>query len=39
MALKITQPLTEISTSNIPKGKAYSALKADNLTAISEPTV
>jgi hypothetical protein len=36
MALGSTQPLTEISTRNIPGGKAR---KADNFTAICEPIV
>jgi hypothetical protein len=35
----LTQPLTEISTRNPPGGKGRPALKADNLTAICEPTV
>jgi hypothetical protein len=39
MALGSTQPLTEMSTSNIPGGKGRSANKADNLTAIYEPIV
>jgi hypothetical protein len=34
-----TQPLTEMSTRNIPEGKERPARKADNLTAICEPTV
>jgi hypothetical protein len=38
MALGSTQPLTE-STRNLPGGKERSARKADNLTAICEPTV
>jgi hypothetical protein len=37
MALGSTQPLTEISTMNLPRGKGRPALKADNLTAIYEP--
>jgi hypothetical protein len=37
MALGSTQPLTEISTRNLPKGKGRPARKADNLTAICEP--
>jgi hypothetical protein len=37
MALESTQPLTEISTRNLPGGKGRSARKADNLTAICEP--
>jgi hypothetical protein len=37
MALGLTQPLTEISTRNLPGGKGRLARKADNLTAICEP--
>jgi hypothetical protein len=39
MALVSTQPLTEMSTRNIPGGKSRSARKADNLKAICEPIV
>jgi hypothetical protein len=39
MALGSTQPLTEMSTKNLPRGKGRPARKADNLTAICEPTV
>jgi hypothetical protein len=39
MALGSTQPLTEVSTRNLPGGKGRAALKADDLTAISEPIV
>jgi hypothetical protein len=39
MALGSTQPLTEMSTKNIPVGKERSARKADNLTAICEQIV
>jgi hypothetical protein len=39
MALGLTQPLTEMCTRNLPGGKARPARKADNLTAICEPTV
>jgi hypothetical protein len=39
MALGSTQPLTEMSTRNLPVGKGLSARKADNLTAICEPIV
>jgi hypothetical protein len=41
MALGSTQPLTEMSTRNLPGGVKGSqpAHKADNLTAICEPTV
>jgi hypothetical protein len=38
MALGLTQPLTEMSTSNVGS-KARPARKADNLTAICEPIV
>jgi hypothetical protein len=39
MVLGSTQPLTEMSTRNLPGGKGRPARKADNLTAICEPTV
>jgi hypothetical protein len=39
MALGPTQPLTEMSTRNLPGGKGRPARKADNLTAICEPIV
>jgi hypothetical protein len=39
MALGSTQPLTEMSTSNLPRGEGRVARKADNLSAISEPIV
>jgi hypothetical protein len=39
MARRSTQPLTEMSTRNLPGGKGWPALKADNLTAICEPIV
>jgi hypothetical protein len=39
MALGSTQPVTEISTRNLPGGKGRPVRKADNLTAICEPTV
>jgi hypothetical protein len=39
MAMGSTQPLTEMSTRNIPGGEGRPALKADNLTAICEPIV
>jgi hypothetical protein len=39
MALGSTQPLTEMSTTKIPGGKARPARKADSLTAICEPIV
>jgi hypothetical protein len=34
-----TQPLTEMSTRNLPAGKGWPVRKADNLTAICEPIV
>jgi hypothetical protein len=36
MALGSTQPLTEMSTRNVPGSKEMPACKADNLTAICE---
>jgi hypothetical protein len=39
MTVGSTQPLTEMSTRNLPGGKRRPARKADNLTAICEPTV
>jgi hypothetical protein len=39
MALGSTQPVTEMSTRNLPGGKGRPARKADNLTAICEPFV
>jgi hypothetical protein len=39
MVMGSTQPLTEISTRNIPGDKGRPARKADNLTAICEPIV
>jgi hypothetical protein len=39
MALESTQPLTEMSTRNLPGGKGRPACKADNLTTICEPIV
>jgi hypothetical protein len=39
MALGSTQPLTEMSTRDIPGGKGRTARKADNLTVICEPIV
>jgi hypothetical protein len=39
MALRSTQPLTEMGTRNVPGGKGRSACKADNLTAACEPIV
>jgi hypothetical protein len=37
MALGLTQPLTEMSTRNLPGDKERSERKSDNLTAICEP--
>jgi hypothetical protein len=39
MALGSIQPLTEMRTWHAPGGKGRPAPKADNLTAICEPTV
>jgi hypothetical protein len=39
MALRLSQPLTEMSTGNLPRGKGGPARGADNLTAICEPIV
>jgi hypothetical protein len=39
MAPGSAQPLTEKSTWNLPGGKGRPVRKADNLTAICEPTV
>jgi hypothetical protein len=39
MALQSTQPLTEMSTRNLPEGKDWPERKADNLSAICEPIV
>jgi hypothetical protein len=39
MALGSTQPLTEMSTRNLPGGKGRLAHKADNLIANCESTV
>jgi hypothetical protein len=36
MILGSTQPLTEMSTRNLPGGKGWPVPKADNLTAICE---
>jgi hypothetical protein len=38
-ALGSTQPLTEMSTRNLPEGKGWPARNSDNLTAICEPIV
>jgi hypothetical protein len=37
MALGSTQPLTEMSTRNLLRGKGRAEREADNLAAISEP--
>jgi hypothetical protein len=39
MALRLTQPLTEMSTRNLPGRKERPVHKVDNFTAICEPTV
>jgi hypothetical protein len=39
MALGSTQPLTEMSTRNLPGGKKRPAHRADNLATICEPNV
>jgi hypothetical protein len=39
MALGLTQPLTEMSTNNLPGGKKRLARKADNLAAMCELNV
>jgi hypothetical protein len=39
MALGSTQPVTEMSTRNLPGGKGQPARRADNLTAICEQIV
>jgi hypothetical protein len=39
MVLGSTQPLTEMSTRNLPAGKGRPVNKAENLTAICEPVV
>jgi hypothetical protein len=39
VALGSTQPLTEMSTRNLPGGKRLAAHKAENVTAICEPIV
>jgi hypothetical protein len=39
MALVSTQPLTEMSTRNLPESNGRSAREADNLTAVCEPIV
>jgi hypothetical protein len=39
MALGLTQPLTEMSTRNLPGGKKRPVCRADNLAVIYEPNV
>jgi hypothetical protein len=39
MALGSTEPLTEMSTRNLPGGKGRPMHKADNLTTICEPII
>jgi hypothetical protein len=39
MTLGSNQPLTEMSTRNLPEGKGRPERKADNLTAICEPII
>jgi hypothetical protein len=39
MTLGSTQPLTEVSTRNLPEGKGRPMREADNFTAICEPIV
>jgi hypothetical protein len=39
MALELTQPLTEMSTGNLPGGNEWSVLEADSLIAVYELTV
>jgi hypothetical protein len=39
VALGLTQPLTQMSTRNLPGGKGQLAHKANNLTAVCKPTV
>jgi hypothetical protein len=39
MAMGLTQPLTEMSTRNLPGGKGQLVHMADNLTAICEPII
>jgi hypothetical protein len=39
MALSSTQPLTEMSTRNLPVGNGRPARKSDNYTVICEPIV
>jgi hypothetical protein len=39
MALGLTQPLTEMSTRNLPGVKGWPTREADNVTATCEPIV
>jgi hypothetical protein len=39
MALGLTQPVTEMSTRNLPWGKERPSRKVDNLTVIRKPIV
>jgi hypothetical protein len=39
MALGSTQPLTKMSTRNLPRAKKWLARRADNLAAMYEPNV
>jgi hypothetical protein len=39
MALGSNEPLTDMSTTNLPGGRGRQTRKADNLTTIFEPTV
>jgi hypothetical protein len=39
MALELIQPLTEMSTRNIPSGKKRPARRADNFAATCEPNI
>jgi hypothetical protein len=39
MTFSSTQPLTEMSTRNLPAGKGRPGRKADNLTDVCEPIV
>jgi hypothetical protein len=39
MALGSTQPLTKMSTRNLPGGKKRPALRADNIAAICVPNI
>jgi hypothetical protein len=39
MTQELTHPVTEMSTSNLPRGRGWPVHKADNLTTICEPIV